>query len=206
MAENSETCMVANVGTVEVNGAPLMPVVRCRLSLYGEKPDTKLVCSGWQTYSWFCFQRALKKTTSCGWFQEGKTLRTLLLVCWWHHFIFQRSLLVFSAERSEKCREYWYTVSSFVLLGFFFSPFFLLFPWHQVCLFRELSRCWSLVLKSNVSDCVTFTETEKAYLFLLCFCYFWLQKPLSFPEPTSPLSHLLPWSRFSFAIFPPTVP
>lgn len=88
----------------------------------------------------------------------------------------------------------------------FFSPFFLLFPWHQVCLFRELSRCWSLVLKSNVSDCVTFTETEKAYLFLLCFCYFWLQKPLSFPEPTSPLSHLLPWSRFSFAIFPPTVP
>lgn len=42
MAENSETCMVANLGTVEVNGAPLMPVVRCRLSLYGEKPDTNL--------------------------------------------------------------------------------------------------------------------------------------------------------------------
>lgn len=88
----------------------------------------KLVCSGWQTYSWFCFQRALKKTTSCGWFQEGKTLRTLLLVCWWHHFIFQRSLLVFSAEGSEKCREYWYTVSSFVLLGFFFPLSSFYFP------------------------------------------------------------------------------
>lgn len=85
----------------------------------------KLFHSSWQTYSWFCFQRDLKKTTSCGWFQEEKMLRTLLLVCWWHHFIFQRSLIVFSAEGSKKCRDCWCEVPSSVLLLllFFFSPF-----------------------------------------------------------------------------------